>query len=134
MTRPTYTGWLLNHGEALGVFLLEQPPVFPVIKMHHVTHEYGGDTAPTPSQICVVGYARDDRCECYVVEVQGTTVRPDGRTYHVTISHVPGARASDSNELLKKGWERIPKFYLSSKPFVASKVGDLLPGSWEIIT
>jgi hypothetical protein len=38
--------------------------------------------------------------QALVVEVDGTTVRPDGRVYHLTYSLAPGAEAVESNDLL----------------------------------
>jgi hypothetical protein len=59
----------------------------------------------------VVGRADDcDSLECLVVEIDGTTQRPDGSTYHVTWSLGPGRRARQSNDLLRdRGWDHIEK-------------------------
>jgi hypothetical protein len=43
-----------------------------------------------------------------VIELDGTTDRPDGSTYHITWSLGPGRTARESNDLLRdKGWEYL---------------------------
>jgi hypothetical protein len=43
-----------------------------------------------------------------VVELDGTTDRPDGSTYHITWSLGPGRKARESNDVLRdNGWQRI---------------------------
>ena len=45
-----------------------------------------------------------------MVELDGTTDRPDGSTYHITWSLGPGRTARESNDVLRdKGWERLPE-------------------------
>ena len=42
----------------------------------------------------MIGRADDgESLECLVVEIDGTTDRPDGSTYHITWSLGPGRRA-----------------------------------------
>ena len=73
-----------------------------------------GATASTPlpreAAARVVGRADDGHSlECLVVELDGTTDRPDGSTYHITWSLGPGRRAKDSNDVLREqGWEPLP--------------------------
>jgi hypothetical protein len=59
----------------------------------------------------IVGYADDGRSlECLVVEIDGTTGRPDGSTYHITWSLGPGRRAKESNDVLRElGWEPVDR-------------------------
>ena len=72
-----------------------------------------GATAQTPLPkkplAQIVGRADDDESlECLVVELDGTTDRPDGSTYHITWSLGPGRRAIESNDLLRdRGWQPI---------------------------
>jgi hypothetical protein len=43
-----------------------------------------------------------------VVELDGTTDRPDGSTYHITWSLGPGREARESNDVLREmGWQRL---------------------------
>ena len=47
--------------------------------------------------------------EALVVELDGTTERPDGSTYHITWSLGPGRKARESNDVLRdRGWEPLP--------------------------
>ena len=57
----------------------------------------------------IVGRADDgNSLECLVVELDGTTDRPDGSTYHITWSLGPGRKARESNDVLReKGWAPI---------------------------
>ena len=57
----------------------------------------------------IVGRADDgDSLECLVVEIDGTTDRPDGSTYHITWSLGPGREARESNDVLRDhGWKPI---------------------------
>src|SRR5919107_332704 len=54
----------------------------------------------------VVGVADDGAgVQALVVEIGGTTRRPDGSTYHVTWSLGPGRRAVESNDVIRAcGW------------------------------
>ena len=59
----------------------------------------------------IVGRADDgESLECLVVELDGTTDRPDGSTYHITWSLGPGRRAIESNAVLRdRGWENLSR-------------------------
>lgn len=87
---------------------------------HHITHQFGvSDTCqlpPKPAKVEVVGYASDGKIECLVVEVDGSSKRPDGALYHVTLSHTNEATPKMSNDLLKKGWEPCPPFLIEASP------------------
>jgi hypothetical protein len=89
------------------------PPRYETIVADHVTLVVGAtpDT-PLPREVDaadVVGRADDDAgVECLVVEIDGTTARPDGSTYHITWSLGAGRRARESNDVLRdKGWDYI---------------------------
>jgi hypothetical protein len=58
-----------------------------------------------------VGRADDGRSlQCLVVEIDGTTDRPDGSTYHITWSLGPRRRAKESNDVLRElGWHRLDR-------------------------
>ena len=114
MVRPgTLTGWkLAKHDRAL---LLERfPPRYENVIADHVTLRTGATPAtPLPSkpEARVVGRADDGKgLECLVVELDGTTDRPDGSTYHISWSLGPTRKARQSNEVLKsQGWETLPE-------------------------
>lgn len=84
------------------------PNRFNKIAAHHVTFKFGAsETDPLPSmaKIIVVGYSFNENIECVVVSVNGSTQRPDGKTYHITLSHNNKAKPVDSNKLIEdKGY------------------------------
>lgn len=112
MAKPgTVTGWKLPRDERER--LLERfPPRYPKVDADHVTLRVGATPqTPLPRAVeaRIVGRADDgDSLECLVVELDGTTDRPDGSTYHITWSLGDGRRARESNDVLRdRGWERI---------------------------
>ncbi|HJU77547.1 MAG TPA: hypothetical protein VJ597_06445 [Sphingomicrobium sp.] len=112
MAKPgTVTGWKLPPDERDR--LLERfPPKYENVIADHVTLRTGA-TADTPlprkPDSRVVGGADDGKSlECLVVELDGTTDRPDGSTYHITWSLGPGRRAVESNDVLRDlGWKAL---------------------------
>jgi len=113
MARPgTVTGWKLPRDQR--EMLLERfPPRYENVIADHVTLRTGA-TPQTPlprdPQARIVGRADDgDSLECMVVELDGTTDRPDGSTYHITWSLGAGRKARESNDVLRdQGWEPVP--------------------------
>ena len=90
------------------------PPKFSEFIGHHITYRFGVKSDEPLSQATsfrVVGYACDDTgLEALVVEVDGSTVRPDGKTFHITWSLDRGAgfKPVMSNDLISKnGYEKI---------------------------
>jgi hypothetical protein len=101
-------GWLL-HPEDRDRLLAVFPPAYPEVVAHHVTLRSGVPEdfpLPTETEGFVVGSADDDAgVQALVVEIGGTTRRPDGSTYHVTWSLGPGRRAVESNDAIRdRGW------------------------------
>jgi hypothetical protein len=98
--------------------------VDPAIQ-HHITLALGArEDAPLPSAThgLVVGVADDGLgVQALVVSIDGTTVRPDGQTYHITwsLNRALGRKPSDSNRVLQRGWRKVrpvaidlvPKFF-----------------------
>ena len=112
MAKPgTVTGWKLPEGERTPL-IQRFPPKYEKVVADHVTLRVGA-TADTPlprkPDARVVGYADDGRSlECLVVELDGTTDRPDGSTYHITWSLGAGRKARESNDVLRdKGWKHL---------------------------
>jgi hypothetical protein len=113
MAKPgTVTGWKLPQVER-DLLLGRFPPKYENVVADHVTLRVGAtpDTPlpNKPENAKVVGRADDgESLECLVVELDGTTDRPDGSTYHITWSLGPGRRARESNEVLRdKGWDYL---------------------------
>jgi len=51
------------------------------------------------------------------VQLDGTTDRPDGSTYHITWSLGAGRKARESNDILReKGWEPLAPIGISLEP------------------
>jgi hypothetical protein len=101
-------GWLL-HPQDRDRLLAVFPPAYPEVVAHHVTLEAGirrDFPLPTETEGFVVGVADDGAgVQALVVEIGGTTRRPDGSTYHVTWSLGPGRRAVESNDVIREhGW------------------------------
>ena len=113
MAQPgTVTGWKLPQVER-ELLLRRFPPKYANAVADHVTLRVGA-TAETPlpdkpNSSAVVGRADDgESLECLVVELNGTTDRPDGSTYHITWSLGPQRKARESNDVLRdQGWDFI---------------------------
>lgn len=109
-------GWLLGQ-EDRERLLAAMPAAYARVVAHHVTLSVDGPAdAPLPMELpgCVVGLADDGAgVQALVVEIGGTTQRPDGSAYHITWSLADGRKAVDSNDVIRRfGWtvltERIP--------------------------
>ena len=105
-----------SHRDILNQFT----PKFPDVIAHHITIEFGvpeGTPIPSrPAMVKVVGYACDDakHVEALLVEVDGTTKRPDGKLYHITLSinRAKGAKPVQSNDIMHMA-QRIEPFHVS---------------------
>jgi hypothetical protein len=112
MAKPgTVTGWKLpkdERAQLLHRFL----PKYENVIADHVTLSTGVTPAtalPPRPDARIVGRADDGKSlECLVVELDGTTERPDGSIYHITWSLGPGRKAKESNDVLReKGWDEL---------------------------
>ena len=114
MAKPgTVTGWKLP-GDERELLLQRFEPRYENVVADHVTLRTGTTPAmplPRKPEAWIVGRADDGRSlECLVVELNGTTDRPDGSTYHITWSLGPGRKARESNDVLREqGWEPLPR-------------------------
>jgi hypothetical protein len=112
MAKPgTVTGWKLPPAERAQL-LQRFEPKYENVVADHVTLRTGATPAtplPRRPEARIVGRADDGRSlECLVVELDGTTDRPDGSTYHITWSLGPGREARESNDVLREmGWQRL---------------------------
>jgi hypothetical protein len=114
MAKPgTVTGWKLPREER-DALLQRFPPKYENVIADHVTLRVGATPeTPLPREpqtARIVGRADDGRSlECMVAELDGTTDRPDGSTYHITWSLGPTRKARESNDVLRdQGWEPLP--------------------------
>jgi hypothetical protein len=110
MAKPaTATGWKLP-GTERERLLRRFPPKYEDVIADHVTLRAGDGPLPPRPDARIVGRADDaDSLECLIVELDGTTDRPDGSTYHITWSLGPTRRARESNDVLRdQGWDPLP--------------------------
>ncbi len=113
MAQPgTVTGWKLSQPDR-DMLLQSFPPKYENVVADHVTLRTGA-TPETPlprkpDSSRIVGRADDGKgVECMVVELDGTSDRPDGSTYHITWSLGPTRRARESNDVLRDhGWDYL---------------------------
>jgi hypothetical protein len=104
----------LLHPEDREKLLAAIPPVYPRVVARHVAPE-GGEPPdfPLPGEAegFVAGVADGGAgVQALVVEIGGTTQRPDGSTYHVTRSLAPGREAVESNDAIReRGWTATPR-------------------------
>ena len=106
-------GWHLPRDEREQL-LARFAPVWPDVIADHVTLEAdaSADTAlPEARAGIVVGHANDgEGLQALVVEIDGTSRRPDGSTYHVTwsLDRARGREAKESNAVLSnRQWDKL---------------------------
>ena len=113
MAKPgTVTGWKLPSNER-DQLLQRFKPKYENVVADHVTLRTGATPAtplPPKPHARIVGRADDGTSlECLVVELDGTTDRLDGSTYHITWSLGPTRKARESNDVLRDGgWQPLP--------------------------
>lgn len=118
-------GWTLRADERAA--LIERCPArYPRVIADHVTlvaWRQGANNAALPNRARarVLGRADDGSgVEALVVEIDGTTDRPGGGTYHITWSLADGRAAKESNAVIAAGgWQPIDGGLL-----------DLIPARW----
>lgn len=101
----------------------DYPPKYPDVIANHITHKSRvnkDEKLPKNlKSIEVVGYADDgESIEALVVEVNGKTTRPDGRTYHITwsLDRSKGKTPVHSNQLImSKGYENVTPTQIKAK-------------------
>ena len=101
-------GWLLDP-EDRDQLLAAIPPAYPRVVAHHVTLKAGvrpDYPLPSDTEGFVVGVADDGAgVQALVVEIGGTTRRPDGSAYHIAWSLGARRRAAESNDVIReRGW------------------------------
>lgn len=111
ISKVTVTGWKLPCDER-ELLLQRFPPRYENVIADHVTLRTGATPVtplPRKPDARIVGHGDDGKSlECLVVELDGTTDRPDGSTYHITWSLGLGRKARESNDVLReRGWEPI---------------------------
>lgn len=98
-----YTGYEIDPDSRSKLASL-YPPKNPRFMGHHITEAFGvkdGSVPEQPKSITIVGHINNEEngVEGFIVEIDGTTARPDGGTYHLTWSLDPekGAKPVHTN-------------------------------------
>ena len=112
MPRRLVTGWKLDLEDRRRL-LAHFRPLFPDVIADHITLTGGatGARLPTARVGQIVGEVDDGAgVQALVVQVGGTTERPDGKSYHITwsLDRAHGRRAVESNDVIARlGWRRL---------------------------
>ncbi|MFH5923642.1 hypothetical protein [Roseomonas xinghualingensis] len=106
-------GWLLPTEEREPLLGL-MPPRYERVVAHHVTLKSGvrkDHPRPQEKEGAVVGIADDGKgVQALVIEIGGTTDRPDGSTYHITWSLGKGRKPVESNDVIReRGWTPLER-------------------------
>ncbi len=99
----------LLHPEDRDRLLAAFPPAYPRVVARQVALEgVAPPDFPLPGEAegFVVGVADDGAgVQALVVEIGGTTRRPDGSAYHIAWSLGAGRKAAESNDVIReRGW------------------------------
>ena len=99
----------LLHPEDRDSLLTAFPPAYPRVVAHHLTLKAGvrpDFPLPGDTEGFVVGVADDGAgVQALVVEIGGTTRRPDGSAFHIAWSLGAGRKAAESNDVIReRGW------------------------------
>ena len=96
-----FTGYLLSP-ESRTRLLQAFPPKYGRILAHHITLNFGikkNDPAPDmPKSVEVIGHFDEDGVEGLTVAIDGNTVRPDKKLFHITWSLAEDRMPVDSNK------------------------------------
>ncbi|AWK88884.1 hypothetical protein DEW08_22770 (plasmid) [Azospirillum thermophilum] len=118
--RMGYTGWALPEEERARLLTLV-PARYERLIAHHVTREYNvpeGHPLPAATAGDVVGVVDDgEGVQALIVEIDGTTDRPDGSTNHITWSLGPGRQPVESNSVIAGyGWRPVEPVTIRLEP------------------
>lgn len=119
----SYIAFVL-HDRAREAVLRRIPLKHPDVIAHHVTLAFGVKVEDPIvflldsliTDVVVYGYVEDDRCQAALVKINGSTIRPNGGFYHITLSidRSKGAKPVDSNNLIQeKEWTEVHPFSIS---------------------
>ena len=103
-------GWLVDPATRAALLALH-PPRYEQVVAEHVTFKVGPNESAMPEvdHCLAVGMADDGLgVQALVVEIGGTTDRPDGSSWHITWSLAEGRRAKESNDVIAAlGWQAL---------------------------
>jgi hypothetical protein len=117
-------GWRLDRRQR-EMLLARFPPRYARVVADHVTLQSRAAEHPLPAPVTarIVGRVDDGRgVEAMVVEIDGSTDRPDGRVFHLTWSLGAGRKAVESNDAIAAGgWSPMDPVPLQVVPADISK-------------
>lgn len=116
-----YSGWnLQERAELLTALVADKlPPSYELVDCEHVTYAYpSSNPAPPVTRAEVVGWRLGVGIDALVVAIDGSTLRSDGWTYHLTYSLAPGHTAAESKALLAQGWTAVGPYPITLQPFL----------------
>ena len=97
------------------------PPKYPEFIGHHITEVFGWSASqPVPTgtaTVKVIGHAEEKGLEALVVTVEGKTLRPDGKRYHITwsLDRSKGKKPVMSNDLIaRSGFQPVEPYSFTS--------------------
>ena len=120
-TKGGYLGYELTESSR-SLLLSHFKPKYSRTYCEHVTYKFpaqvGDDMPPAVKEAHVVGYQDGKGIEALVVEINGTTKRPDAAIYHITLSLDPALKKPfHSNELLKQhGFNHVQPLTIHLEP------------------
>jgi hypothetical protein len=104
-------GWKLDRAQRDALLARFRPRYAKAIADHVTLKANVAASTPLPPQAgCrIVGRADDgEGVEAMVVEIDGSSARPGGGTFHITWSLAEGRKAKESNDVIAaRGWERL---------------------------
>ncbi len=101
-----YTAYVLTDKSRKEI--LEKFPVaYSNVVCHHITEKFGvGSDEPIPAppaSVKVVGHVDSKTgIEGLLVEINGSTKRPDGKLYHITLSLGQGRKPVETNDVINR--------------------------------
>lgn len=119
-----YTGYLLTE-KTRNTLLAQFPAKYERVVAHHITEQFGVSSSHAPPEmpesVEVIGYIDSgDGVEGLLVEVNGTTVRPDGAKYHITWSLAEGRKPVETNIYVNRA-TRIDPIAIEVEPKTFSR-------------
>ena len=97
-------------------------PKYPEVIAHHITYKFPAKSTdelpPDVKEAHVIGYENGDGIEAVVVEINGSTKRPDGKLYHITLSldRAKGKKPVHSNDLVNKNFQHVARIPIHLTP------------------
>lgn len=98
-------------------------PKYPEVICQHITYKFPAKSTdelpPAAHEARVVGYEDSgDGIEAVVVDINGSTKRPDGKLFHITLSldRSKGKKPFHSNELVNKKFLHVSPITLYLTP------------------